>query len=313
MLRVVGNFNNISKELQDSIPTLKPGQRVYFRRLDGVHDPLKKVKFYGSAKGISCHEFIWDPFANNGKGGTVEIGTLRDDAIVDGKVRQGGWSKYYIGKSTSGMLGDKIEFVGGRVEDMEMFAFFWLSNYRADNPHRDKSVVAWYEYIDQQAEIKKSAKENDTLFNALFAARNMSADDIKMFAAAQNWNVKEVGDDPVSINEAFRTKIQGYAKEHPKDFLQKVGDEGNRLKADIKIALDKGVISYDSLAHKILSKTGATLATLEKNDSKNHIELFADWVETAGNGKKVIAGIRSQVAAILREESGVSLKKGESE
>ena len=309
MLRVVGEFNNISKKLLETIPVLKPGQRVHFRRLDGVFDPLKKIYFYGSAKSVSCHDFIWDPFAEK----TVEIGVLRDDAIVDGKVRRKGWKSFVLGGTDSGLLNEKFDLVGGRIEDMEFFAFFWLCNQRRDNQYRDKSVQPWFEYIDQEAEIKRFAKENDMLFAALQRARNMSADDIKIFAASQNWNLKDAGDDPISINKAFSARIQNYAKDNPKDFLEKVGDESNKLKADVKIAFDKGVISYDSLAHKVLNKTGATIATLEKNDSKNHVELFAEWVDTAVNGVKVMDGIRKQVAYILRKEAGTSTTKGDDE
>lgn len=290
-LKKVGSFNDVPQELLDKVPILKTGKSVFWRHLNGQADAKTGHKFFGSKRTLPLRDTIKDPAS----GRFIEIGVPK--AIKDNKVEE--VEKYIFGKNNGGaQLNEKFELIGGNIKDEELHVFLWLSNKNLSNPNRDPSVLAEFEWIDTDSIKKRAEKEDDEQFKAMDMARQLGAPDQRIVASILKQPVDSM--DPADV----AMFVKQYAKANPKAFIALVGDSEQKLKGELAEALRLGVITYDQVGHRILSKDGKTLATLTKDDSRDEIQLFADWISTSKDGAKVSGAIKKAVSLILKPEEG---------
>lgn len=287
VLKVYKEVNNISKELQDSIPKMGIGKKMFYRLVNGVIDLHTGHECFGSKRSIRLHDVIFDP----GKGEPVEIGVI-------GNISNGipTFKKLHLGMDSGGaQLNPKIELIGGNPEHELIHAFLFLSNSRRGNPNRDTNAPELYELIDREAEAKIADKKGDSLFNAMSEARSFDLDTARMVAAAMGEDVTKM--EPDEIKRAVRN----FAMNKPDEFLALYGNSQLKAQADISTALKVGVIVYDHAGHRILDSEGKQLAALNANPDKNTVELFADWVFTHENGRNVLKSIVAKTKYILKK------------
>jgi hypothetical protein len=307
MKRVGEHFNNVSDKLKkELIKPLKPGQVMNFRLLNGELELGTGRMVFGSSRSIPTADRIWDKYHKEvGKdendqpvyeGAYVDIGV--PEVVENNVVKR--CKKYVVNASVTGIPGNgTFSFTGGNVVDAEVYEAFCLSNRNALNPYRDKSKEAVYEMIDPGLEAEKDDKVSDLYETAVLAARNMSADDVNVF-----W--LSLGKDATQPAEIKKSWVRKYARQQPKEFLKKWGSDAIKRKADIRVALDLGIIKYDRKAHKIVDDN-RTIAVLERAEGKTEVDLFEEWLSASKNGDDTWKGIKRQLVNASRSKNTESV------
>lgn len=303
-MKVLKHLNNISEELRKTIPEFGSGQTATFklinggrmisvsRSVDGVREPERKMESFGSSKTFRLRDRIKDPFTNQ----FVDIGVPKE---YDNE-RMTKAEKYTIQSPGENVfLNGYFTLSGNNHNHVEIFEFLWLSNKNESNPHRDPSVQAEYKYIDYAAEKQRENKNIDQLITALKFADDMSTDEVRQFAAMQNWDLN---------SEDLKADVKRYAKDNPKGFLELFNPKGNnKFTKDhftIKAAMDNGIIIYDPAKHAMVwGESNTTAAILEREEGKTPVDLFYDWTTKVKNGQDVLRGLQKKLSAILREKT----------
>lgn len=140
------NLNNISKKLEDEIPAFKPGDTAVFQMLHGVRiedAETGKVEIAYGKFSMFCKDTIFDPYARDGKGDTIDIGipTVYDK---HGNVQE--WYLFFPARQAVKFSG-KFELLGDNPEDVDVFKFLWLCNVLENNAHRNKRVEARFKML----------------------------------------------------------------------------------------------------------------------------------------------------------------------
>jgi hypothetical protein len=290
-MQVVGNFNKISEKLKAEIPTLKPNESVTFEVLYGIPNPdpdanekMKNPKLYGK-KQIVTKQRIYDPYLEDSKG--KEVGGYVDIGVVDGWEgdKPSRFRLFVPGFGTHQFMG-KFSLVGGRVDDMELYEFLWLSNEREGNKHRDISVTPMYRIVDEKKQTTSILNKVDILRDALNKAAAITEEKaIEVWAALNQPSTKDFS--------ILKGLISEYAKQLPDAFLLAYNDEKSAMKAEIKKALDLGVLKYDE-ATKELTQGKNKLTVVEKTSS--FLDDIAAWMTNSTNGESVMGLVKKGIA-----------------
>ena len=142
MLRIEKTgVNVISKEYQESLKVLEPGQVARFQLINGVpnNDPdqnerAKRPVFYGHDQ-LLTHFKIKDPNSKQ----HVEVGVVEDFSVETGFVTK--W-KTFVPNMLMPQNPGVFTLTGGNMDDDELYEILQLSHENRDNPHRDKKVEA---------------------------------------------------------------------------------------------------------------------------------------------------------------------------
>lgn len=286
-MQVVGNFNKISEKLKSEIPVLKPNETVTFEVLYGVPNPdpdqnekMKNPKLYGKRQ-ILTKQRIFDPYLTDSQG--KEIGGYVDIGVVeswDGNnpVR---FRCFVPGQGEHQFMG-KFSLMGGKIDDMELFEFLMLSNERDGNKHRDKSVTPLYRLVDSKVQSAATINKVDILRDALNKASNIKEEKAEEVWAALNQS-------SITDFSVLKAAILDYAKQNPDQFLEAFNDEKSSIKAEIKKALEIGVLEYDLSTGK-LTQGKNELTTLQQTET--FLDDIASWMANSKNGENVMTMVR---------------------
>lgn len=285
-MKVVGDFNNISEELKP--PKLKKGDVVYYQYLGGEPNPDKEQKLrpvvYKQSVKIKTRDRIYDPYKKE----FVDIGVVAK-VDKDNKVRCTNFA--FRARANNGLWG----CTAGNAASEELYEFLELSNENESNPNRDPSVTPIFKRIDVKKEIKERTKKRTELENAIIIGSAMTAGEMREFAAAMAWN--EAAD-----IEVIEDQIKSFYHENPKEFLKMAAEPQTKDKALLKAAFTKGIVTYDVSTHKVLwGSSKVTVAVLERADGKNYLDLFHEWITKSQQGANVLASIKKQIKAEIRE------------
>lgn len=285
-MKVVGEFNNISKQMRPELP--KAGTIVKYQFNIGNRDfeNPKKINYPPSFR-IPTIDRIYD----SGKNEFVDIGVAPVKA-KDANGNETFRTKAFYLRGGQGLLALTI----GKIEDDEMYEFLELCNRNGSNEKRDTSVPVLFTKIDNLKTAKENSRKRDVLTEALVFVKGMNEADMREFAAAKGWNEQE--DYEILIDQ-----VGEYARTFPKEFVDFQNDPAIKDKALIKYAITQNVIRHDVSTNKMhWSDTGATIAVLERQDGKTYIDAFADWLRTGGKkGDDVMSGIRRRVKDFIKE------------
>lgn len=307
MKRIGENFNNVSEKLKKELikPLGKDGVANY-RLLNGQLDIGSGMEVFGASRSIRSQETIWDPYHKEKKGedGRVEYeGAWVDigvpDVVKNNVVER--CKKYLVDSASVGIAGNgRFTLRGDNADDVAFHEVFSLSLRNGINPYRAEGSTPEFEYIDPLAKAKKDDATSDLYEDALMLVKSMKNVEIEQF-----W--LSFGLDPQEKFEVKRSWVRKYAREEPKDFLERQsGDSDIRKKSEIQNALNIEAIKYDAAAHKIVDgNTGRVIAILERVEGLSHVDSFADWLKSVKTGNDVWKGIQKQVAAKIRARNGV--------
>lgn len=281
-------YNEISDELKATIPELKGIQT--FQMLTGVEtidpDPayilLNPIQY--PTQNIPAKDIIWDM----GKKRNVTI------ALGSSTVGEGGREIPRLDLFMPGLglshwrFSGKFSLLEGNPEDEKKWAYLWLSNYLEDNKNRRTKEAPLCRFIDVEKESMELMDEIDLLTKALGYVGSMDEDEAMEIAAALNWPYE------TRINIVM-AGLKSYAKNNPKDFLKMVKDPFTEMKATIKRAFDKEVLTYD-VTNGIIRRGDETIVTLGGQDiGYDYITGFANWAKENKNGLNVYESVKAAV------------------
>ena len=280
-MKTVGNYNKVSKELMDSIPTLEG--TVTFQLLTGQPNPdeveAKKTPMLYGKHQIRTAFRIKDPFAK-------EKGSSYVDIVVaeDWKDDKPTAAKPYIAGLGEVFFNGKFSLSEGNVEDEELYEVFMISPERLGSTCADKAVQPLFKLLDAAKESKEKISSIATLKKALGVAEEMSEAEATKVMASMNYSY--------GTPDELMAAIGDFAKNDPERFLFLVSDPKTELKATLKEALDKEVLSYDPSTLKVYH--GKSVLTTLK-DGTNVLDDIADWLNVASNGNTILDAVKKQV------------------
>lgn len=278
------NLNNISDELEKQIPKLKPNEEVVFQMLNGhINNDMDRAEreanpiLYGKTQ-LATKCTIKDPYS----GKIVDIGVpqaIDRDMVVT-------FRPFLTGMNQDQFSG-KFSLIGGRIQDEELYEILWLSPEREGSPCPDANIQPIFKIVNAKEETQKTLTKVDTLRKALNTMNEMSDEQLTEFAASKNIS----GD-----IDHIKKEVSKFAKSNPEGFLTANEDPNKEIKANIKKALDKNVITLDLVTRKVSVGT-SDLFTMKEDDvvQGDYLTAIASWINSAANGKKVYEGILKEM------------------
>ena len=262
-------YNNLSNE---SIPKLKPGETAVYRII--VDRPIRTPQDIPYHVQLPSSDVIYD----NDKGEFVTIGYVTSSSGPD--------------QANLGLItfhrrsGGAITLNGNKPEDARLFSYLELCNANKSNAKRRTDKKPIFFRVDEKADADGERRNRTKIREAMNAAAEMSAAEVREFVSAQN---KDSSRD-LSI---LRNELEKLAETAPEDFLKLTKDKNKKIKASIKRALDKKVLKFDSNTQSFSwGSTGEEIVRVPRTAGGGHLEGFVTFVLTQKNGDVVYEEIQ---------------------
>lgn len=268
-------FNNLSPELIESTK-LKRGEKVVYRITNIQRNPMDPTKWaIPSVRNVPPVDQIYD----EKKGEFVDIAAVK---AVNAEGDHSFHDMYFYG-SQGGML----ILSGGVAAHQEIHSYLSLCNYNASNPNRDTTKEALFELVDESVRSEKERKNRNLKREALNAAYDLSADEVKNYIAA-------LGQDDTRPMEVMRNELETLADADPKSFLDLVNNKQASMKAVINRAVSKGVILFDQEASRYTWPNGEAILTVARTTGSEPVEELISFCVSSAKGEKVFQTIQSK-------------------
>lgn len=267
-----GRYNDLPKELLNSIPKVPKGKRVRFsvdikRKKDGTVimpaalgvRPVDRIMFKGESFEI----------ANINRIKTTENGEVPD------------FESPFFYKDQAGQI---LLDPNKRPKDRDLYEYLWLCNENASNPNRDDSVPARYHFVDDIKDAKTRTQKVIERSMASQAVFNMPDKDLFAYCAMVGINTNRETD-------VIRADAIEVAEKDPKRFheistyLKQMGP----YVADINAAIQEKVIVLNTANYEwqwVDSKQGffQGFSTMTKTEN---VKRLAEWLKKDKDGKKI--------------------------
>jgi hypothetical protein len=277
----IGKFNNLSKELRDKLPVLEDGQIVTYELLEFDVDHITKRKLFGGSKTLPGRDRIRD-----GKN-IIDVGVPR---LVEGDVVKK-CEKFKLANLEGQIVGGRFDLNGSNVEHVLWHQFFSICNFNESNPNASSDVKKRIRVIDPEVEAGELNRTRTILLDALKKVDLMDNQEVEMFAASRNWDID-------LAPKALKEKVGQYAIQNPVEFMKIMKDETTKDLADLGLAYKYGILHYDPAKHQaIWADNKQVLATLDRIEGKEHIEILNDHLSSLKNGSEVRSTIRKKIQA----------------
>lgn len=289
-MKVVGDFNKVSKEMLAMMPKLTKGEIKTFQLVTGHKNNFPDDNDGGKER--RDHPMLYatwqiptrDRITDWHTGDFVDIGvpdTFKKDEVLTVKVMMPGMGepqfRYY----------GKFSLNGNKLADVEMYQYLSICNFNLSNEHRDKTEDAIFCELSIIKDSEVQLSKSDALLEAMNAAKNMPVEKAREFASALLW--PSVTEDKILIS-----KVRQFAEEHPLDFNKTYKDPATKVKAEISEAVNMDIVSFDVL-NSTMNMGHTVLATLDIRSDSNFVEAFYEFTQSAANGKEVLENIRKQL------------------
>lgn len=268
-------FNNLSPELIESTK-LKKGEKVVYRIHNIQRNPMDPTKWaLPSVRNVPPIDQIFDEI----KGEYIDIAAVRS-VTADGDHS---FHDMYFYGSQGGMM----VLSGGIAAHQEIHSYLSLCNYNASNPNRDTTKEALFELVDESVRSEKERKNRNLKREALNAAYDLSADEVKNYVAA-------LGQDDTRPMEVMRNELETLADNDPKGFLDLVGNKQASMKAVLNRAIAKGVIIFDHESSRFTWPNGEAILTVARTTGSDAVEELISYCVSGAKGEKVFQTIQSK-------------------
>lgn len=289
MLEAQGKFNNLSKELRETLAkkAAEMPRLIKFRFAIAQINPDGEMKtggrlLYPSSYTVTPVTYdIIDPGDKLRKRVALvkqlkELGA-REDSFNKLKILNG-WQGIYI-----------IDME--KPYNRDLFAWLMMHPKMENGIFRDPHLPAMITMIDEVAEAKDALRKRNMRIEAVFVANNFKGQDVRNFASAMGWNENE---DPYIIKERIVTLA-----ENDPEFFRKFIDEKNlESRALIKRAMDNNIITWVPVESKFMwTSNSQPIAILERASGIDYLDRMADWIATSKNGQEVLNQVRKLLQA----------------
>lgn len=267
------NVNQIGKTTIDFLNKykLQKGTTVTFRLLTKKpnSDPKTRTAKPFIYPNISLRTQFWIDDKENGP---VEIAAVQS-VNRDNTFRI---KKYAV----DGVESDGLFILyGDVVEDQKIFPYLMLSPQNKTSLFA-KEDEAIFEVVDAKSDAKKSINRVGMLQKCLTFNSSLEHEELVLYNTAFGGNVN----DDVEI---MLDRLNMLAMKDPADYYKKVDAPTLKATATIKQATDLNFIQYDAQTHSYSWVGGDKIASLDRIDNKQPIELFSEWLITSPTGDKV--------------------------
>ena len=275
-LEPVAHYNNLSAKLREEIEAKIKGfgksVRYKFEISKPNPDPAKYNGDTVWPNRYTLDPAVWDitdPYEVAGKSKSKKIGII-DGIDENGKPNR--FRKIRVMAPQKGVLILDLE----NQEDYYTAFALELHPKLIGGKFEDKNAYRVVTRIDENAEAETKRKERTARKKALDAAESMEDADIVNFADAMMWDSGE----PANI---LRNKVEELAETDPEFFNDLIEKKEIQVRALVKQALDKRIITHDPVENKFMWASNMQLITaLPVSLTANHVQQFAEWLVVGG-------------------------------
>ena len=276
-LEPVAHYNNLSAKLREEIEAKLKGfgksVRYKFEISKPNPDPAKYNGDTVWPNRYTLDPAVWDitdPYEVAGKSKSKKIGIVE---AVDENGKPNRFRKIRVMAPQKGVL---ILDLGNQEDYYTAFALE-LHPKLIGGRFEDKNAYRVVTRIDENAEAETKRKERTARKKALDAAESMEDADIVNFADAMMWDSGE----PANI---LRNKVEELAETDPEFFNDLIEKKEIQVRALVKQALDKRIITHDPVENKFMWASNMQLITaLPVSLTANHVQQFAEWLVVGGS------------------------------
>ena len=275
-LEPVAHYNNLSAKLREEIEAKLKGfgksVRYKFEISKPNPDPAKYNGDTVWPNRYTLDPAVWDitdPHETAGKSKSKKIGIVE---AVDENGKPNRFRKIRVMAPQKGVLILDLE----NQDDYYTAFALELHPKLIGGKFEDKNAYRVVTRIDENAEAETKRKERTARKKALDAAEEMSDQDIVNFADAMMWDSGE----PANI---LRNKVEELAETDPEFFNDLIEKKEIQVRALVKQALDKRIITHDPVENKFMWASNMQLITaLPTSLTANHVQQFAEWLVVGG-------------------------------
>ena len=276
-LEPVAHYNNLSAKLREEIEAKIKGfgksVRYKFEISKPNPDPAKYNGDTVWPNRYTLDPAVWDvtdPYEVAGKSKSKKIG------IIDGIDENGKPNRFRKIRVMAPQKGVLILDLENSQEDYYTAFALELHPKLIGGKFEDKNAYRVVTRIDENAEAEIKRKERTARKKALDAAESMEDADIVNFADAMMWDSGE----PANI---LRNKVEELAETDPEFFNDLIEKKEIQVRALVKQALDKRIITHDPVENKFMWASNMQLITaLPVSLTANHVQQFAEWLVVGG-------------------------------
>ncbi len=276
-LEPVAHYNNLSAKLREEIEAKLKGfgksVRYKFEISKPNPDPAKYNGDTVWPNRYTLDPAVWDvtdPYEVAGKSKSKKIGIVE---AVDENGKPNRFRKIRVMAPQKGVLILDLE---NSQEDYYTAFALELHPKLIGGKFEDKNAYRVVTRIDENAEAETKRKERTARKKALDAAESMEDADIVNFADAMMWDSGE----PANI---LRNKVEELAETDPEFFNDLIEKKEIQVRALVKQALDKRIITHDPVENKFMWASNMQLITaLPVSLTANHVQQFAEWLVVGG-------------------------------
>ena len=277
-LEPVAHYNNLSAKLREEIEAKIKGfgksVRYKFEISKPNPDPAKYNGDTVWPNRYTLDPAVWDvtdPYEVAGKSKSKKIGIIE---AVDENGKPNRFRKIRVMAPQKGVLILDLE---NSQEDYYTAFALELHPKLIGGKFEDKNAYRVVTRIDENAEAETKRKERTARKKALDAAESMEDADIVNFADAMMWDSGE----PANI---LRNKVEELAETDPEFFNDLIEKKEIQVRALVKQALDKRIITHDPVENKFMWASNMQLITaLPTSLTANHVQQFAEWLVVGGS------------------------------
>jgi hypothetical protein len=217
---------------------------------------------------------IQDPYEKRAdKSKTKNIGLVDDNFLSDNGIPER-FKKVRVSGSQKSILTLNLE---DNRDDFYMAMMIELHPKNKDSKFASKTLRHMISRIDENAAAREARTERSERLKALNVAQGMSDTELIDFADAMQW-------DSSDNIEILRNRTEELADSNPVYFNDFVQGKTIEYQSMIKQAINKGLISFDSVEYKFVwSGNQQTIAVLSPTGERSNIEKMSEWMQTSGN------------------------------
>ena len=275
-LEPVAHYNNLSAKLREEIEAKLKGfgksVRYKFEISKPNPDPAKYNGDTVWPNRYTLDPAVWDvtdPYEVAGKSKSKKIGIIE---AVDENGKPNRFRKIRVMAPQKGVLILDLE----NQEDYYTAFALELHPKLIGGRFEDKNAYRVVTRIDENAEAETKRKERTARKKALDAAESMEDADIVNFADAMMWDSGELAN-------ILRNKVEELAETDPEFFNDLIEKKEIQVRALVKQALDKRIITHDPVENKFMWASNMQLITaLPVSLTANHVQQFAEWLVVGG-------------------------------
>lgn len=266
-------YNNVSEKLLASTK-LKKGEMATFRLAKIQKNPANPSEtIIPSAVNVPVIDQIWD----EEKQDYVDIAAI---ARISKDGNHGYHELWFYGSQ-----GGHWILKGGVAQDQEIYSYLALSNYNGSNPNRDISKEIIFELVDESKKSEVERKVRNLKREALNAAADLDAEQVKIFVAA-------LGKDDSRKIDILRNELETLADKDPAAFLELVSNKQAAMKATINRAIQKGAILFDTEQSRFTWPNGEVILTVSRTTGGDNVEELLSYCVSNAKGEKVFQTIQ---------------------